>query len=229
MPLWINNKSILKKQGDAIFPDKRDFIVQIIIRQHVCLTKGFVKDIHQSETVAMGTWIINKPLVLAQVVFSKEKLNGIKHFNPELYDDRIKFTESWYEQTLVGFQKDVDRQCSIDYAKEILQFFYDEFGKIDIKSGRDYILSNFYSDYIFNQTYTDEPKTIDGIIFPSVRYSYQEFNIVIHPRAMSKISFVNASQIWVTYDEQTNNAQFNPLETAYSDENGNLKWTLFKY
>jgi hypothetical protein len=194
-----------------------------------CLTNGFIKDTHQSKTVTMGTWVVNEPLVLAQVVFSKKKINDIKHFNPELYDDRIKFTESWYEHTLAELEKDVNRPCSMDYAKEILEFFYDEFGKMDIKSERDYILSNFYCDYIFNQVFLDEPKTIDGIIFPSVKYSYQEFNIVIHPRAMSKISFANASQVWVTYDGQINNVQFSPLETSFNDGNGNLKWNLFKY
>lgn len=117
----------------------------------------------------------------------------------------------------------------MDYAKEILEFFSDEFGKMDIKTGRNYTLSNFYCDYIFNQTFSNEPTHIDGIIFPSIKYSYQEFNLVIHPRAMLKISFANASQIWVTYDGQMNNVQFNPLETSYSDENGNLKWNLFKH
>lgn len=59
-----------------------------------CLTKGFVKDKHQDTTVTMGSWIVNKPLVLAQVVFSKNKLDEIKYFNPEVYYDRIKFTEN---------------------------------------------------------------------------------------------------------------------------------------
>ena len=194
-----------------------------------CLTKGFVKDKNQDTTVTMGTWTVNKPLVLAQVVFSKNKLDEIKHFNPEVYDDRLKFTEDWYAHTLQQIQQDPNRSCNMDYAKEILEFFSDEFGKMDIKSGRDYTLSNWYCDYIFNQTFPDEPTKIDGIIFPSVKYSYQEFNIVLHPRAMSKISFASASQVWVTYNGQINNVQFSPLETSYSDKDGSIKWNLFKH
>lgn len=194
-----------------------------------CLTNGFVKDKNQDTTVTLGTWMVNKPLVLAQVVFSKNKLNELKRFNPELYDDRISFTESWYADTLQEMEKDPNRTCSMDYAKEILEFFSDEFGKLEITSGRDYILSNFYCDYIFSQIFQDDPTTIDGIIFPSVKYSYQEFNIVLHPRSMSKLSFSSASQIWVTFSGQLNNVQFSPIETSYSDEDGKLKWNVFKH
>jgi len=46
---------------------------------------------------------------------------------------------------------------------------------------------------------------------------------------MSKISFPNAAQVWVTYDGKSNNVQFNHLETTFSGEKGNLKWNTFKY
>lgn len=192
-----------------------------------CLTNGFVRNQNENKAVTMSVWTVNAPLVLAQMVFSEKKLNEIKHLNPELYEDRIQFTRNWYTYTLEQLNKDTNRPCSIDFAKEVLEFFSDEFGKIDIRTGRDYILSNFYCDYIFNQNFSDDPKTIDGIIYPSVKYSYQEFNIVLHPRAMSKISFSRASQIWVTYNGQSNQVQFNPLETAYSDMQGNIAWNLF--
>ena len=194
-----------------------------------CLTSGFVKGINESKTVTMGTWKVNEPLALAQIAFSPQKLHELKHFNPSLYEERIKFTKDWYTHALTEFEKDPTTDCSIDYTKELLEFFSDEFGKTNIDSGRDYILSNYYAECVFKQVYLDNPTTIDGIIYPSVKYSYQEYNIVLHPRAMSKISFLNASQIWMTYDKQTMQMNCTPLETCGSDKLGNLQWERFKY
>lgn len=193
-----------------------------------CLTNGFTNDRSEDKTVTLGAWTVNQPLVLAQVAFSKNKLKEISHFAPAFYADKIKFSESWYEHTFKELENDSSRTCSIDYAMEIIEFFSDEFGKMQISSDRDYSLSIFFTDYIFNQIFSDDPKTIDGIIYPSVKYSYQEFNIVIHPRAMSKISFANAAQVWVTFDKSSKSLQCTPLETSFSDPTGNLKWNMFK-
>ncbi len=79
------------------------------------------------------------------------------------------------------------------------------------------------------QTHLADGAKIDGIIYPSVKFGYQEFNIVLHPRAMEKLSFAGATLIWVVHNGQTRQTQYNPMETCFSDAEGNIKWNLFKY
>jgi hypothetical protein len=190
-----------------------------------CLTNGFVKDNSEAKSVTMSTWRINEPLILAEVIFSKSKLSELKHLNKERYEEQLKHTDEWYKHNIDQMEKEISKSMSIDYAKELLEFFSDEFGKIEITSDREYILSNYYCDCIFNQTYMSDGVTqIDGIIYPSVKYSYQEHNIALHPRAMRKISFNSASQVWVTYSSYANDVQFVPMETAYSTENDQIDW-----
>ncbi len=83
-------------------------------------------------------------------------------------------------------------------------------------------------ELIFNYSQIDN-KLIDGIIYPSVKYSYQDYNIVIHPRAMSKLDFSNATFAWVIYDATYNTAQFAELETAFANDKENIKWDLWKH
>ena len=179
-------------------------------------------------TVTLGTWTIEEPLVLAEVVFSKSKLKEVLHIDQVRYGEQLKFTDEWYENAIELIKSDPTTNCSLDFAKEVLEIFSDEFGKISIEDGRDYILSNFYCDRIFNETTVDANTLIDGIIYPSVKYSFQEYNLALHPRAMKKISFNCATHVWVVHHAAQHSVQFIPLETSFKDKDGNIKWNRFK-
>lgn len=70
---------------------------------------------------------------------------------------------------------------------------------------------------------------IDGILFPCVSFSYQYYNLALHPRCLSKISFISAMYVWVTYSKVTQDMSYIPLEQNTSaDTSGQLNWNLFK-
>ena len=228
----LNKQHIVKDYGRCNLPSEAKFYCSNFYPTACleCLTNGFVKDITESKTVTMSTWKIKEPLVLAEVMFSKDKLNNLKGFDPGRYEEQIKYADDWYNNMLITFQKDTESSYSNDYSIEVLKIFSDEFGKINIESGRDYILSNYYCESIFNHTFLGESKIqIDGIIYPSVKFNYKEYNVVIHPRAMNKLSFAYATQVLVHYDSNKKGISYQPLETGYNDGQGGIKWNIFNY
>jgi hypothetical protein len=194
-----------------------------------CLTKGFTQGFGERKTITMGIWAIKEPLILADVVFSKSKLLEYRHIDEERYDNLIKFTDDWYEYTLKLIRSNSIYPLSEDYSFELLNFFGDEFGKTNIKTTNDYILSNYFCDVIFNHSKIDD-KFIDGIIYPSVKFSYQDYNIVIHPRAMHKLDFSSASFLWIINNGTLNcdSIHFSEMETAFTTDKENIKWNLWK-
>ena len=83
------------------------------------------------------------------------------------------------------------QKSDIDSDKSIIEYFSDEFAKLEINCENDYFLSNFYCDQVFENCPNENGiLDIDGIIFPSVSFSYQYYNLVLHPRSMSKIKFI---------------------------------------
>ena len=64
---------------------------------------------------------------------------------------------------------------------------------------------------------------IDGILYPSTAFTYQEMNLVLHPRAMHKLQFIDAMYIWMVHFAAQQQTQFNPLEQRIkADSNGNI-------
>lgn len=227
----VKEKEIIKDYGRANLPGQARFYCSNFYPTACveCLTQGFTINESESKTVTSGAWRVAAPLVLAQIAFSPKKLLEIRHLNPDLYEERLAFTKDWYEHTTKDFEDNPLEGLSLEYTVKLLEFFSDEFAKTDIASDRDYILSNFYAESVFEQTYLADGTPIDGMIYPSVKYSYQEFNVVLHPRAMQKLTFTGATLVWVTHDGRTKQTQFTPLERCSSDAEGNLKWNLFKY
>lgn len=192
-------------------------------------SNGFTKSII-AEHITVGDWLLNEPLNLAVVNFSLDKLNEITkltEFKPaHLYDGFY----SWVEFCKENF-KNSGNTHSVDFNIEVLNFFSDQFGVINIKSEHDYYFSNLYCDVVFNHSFADEKGLLyDGVKYPSVKNSYQEYNIVLHPRAMSKLNCIGASNVWVTYhpSDGVSKINYNPLENAFIDDIGNLKWQIFK-
>jgi hypothetical protein len=217
------------KAGRANLPQKAIFYCanDIATACIECLTAGFTKGLSESKTVTLGTWEIKAPLVLAQVAFSLDKLEELKPLAPRIYEERIEFAKSWYQGIIEGFRNQ-NYPYSLDYAEKLIAFFSNEFGKTKIESGRDYNLSNFYCEYVFNQMFADDPHNVDGILYPSVKFGYKHYNIAIHPRAMSKLSFKSATQVWVTSNGTTDQVNFSFLETAFANGEGNILWNRFK-
>ncbi len=118
-----------------------------------------------------------------------------------------------------------------DYIKQLYEILADEFAKSKINGDYDFKITNYYCDQIFDHTTLEDKITkVDGILYPSVSFSYQEMNLVLHPRAMRKLKFINAMMVWVTYSEKQEKTQFAPLEQQIkADDNGNLQWKKFAW
>lgn len=189
------------------------------------ITNGGRFNEDNSLAVSVGTWIIKKPLILAEIGFSKNKILEVKDLNPDAYQELLNHAER-QEEHFFNLMKSLSLPYSLDYGFEVTRLFLDEFAKTKISSGRDYLLSNYYADVIFNQTKING-NLIDGIIYPSIRYGYQEQNIALHPRAMYKLHFGHACNIWAVYS-RNGSVEHIPLETAYSKNGQDLNWNIWQ-
>jgi len=186
-----------------------------------------LKTNEKDQKLTVGKWKIIQPLNLAYIPYSTNYLSKILTYGIKIDKEIFKVSESEKEQikTLLQIQKD-----DISQDMSLIEYFSDQFAKQEINCKNDYFLSNFYCDQVFEQCPNENGiLDIDGIIFPSVSFSYEFYNIVLHPRSMLKIKFIEAMYIWVTYDNNLKKMQFFPLEqNVFADESGQINWNKFK-
>jgi len=77
----------------------------------------------------------------------------------------------------------------------------------------------------------DGKSKVDGILYPSVSFSYQEMNLALHPRALNKLQFISAMNVWtVLHGGSTGEIRFLPLEqNARVGKNEQLNWNQFNW
>lgn len=192
------------------------------------ITTGFVED-PKSRGVTVGCWKIIEPLSLAQINYSIPSLKYFLQHDEELYGKMIDYASGLDAHHLKQITE--ENLYDPEFGEALMAILSDEFAKIDIKSDRDYMISNFYCDHIFERTFVGDGKSqIDGILYPSASLSYQEYNIVLHPRAMKKLKFLNAMMVWVVHNDKTKQTQFIPLEqNAFSSSKGEIEWKKFNW
>ncbi|MGA3015342.1 MAG: RES domain-containing protein [Bacteroidales bacterium] len=194
------------------------------------LTEGFTKEFSESRGVTVGLWEIKQPLILAQINYSEKSLTQLLKYDKDFYEKLLLETKEINEAHLNQLQK--DKLIDPEYAMELFKIFADEFSKTEIQGDYDYMISNYYCDHVFDRTVLEDGKTtIDGILYPSVSHSYQESNLVLHPRALNKLNFISAMNVWVVYHgEGTKGVEFSPLEqNIHVDDNGQLNWKQFNW
>jgi hypothetical protein len=229
----LNESHLIKDYGRCNRPGDVVFYCSNYAPTSCCevLSKGFTKEILMNH-VTIGHWRIKSPLTLAQINFSLSKLRELKELTKFPYDNLIKMADGWKDHALKKFGS---KGSYFDYSPEfsiaVLEFFSDHFGNTNIKTEHDYYISSLYTDIIFNHSHTDENGGLfDGLIYPSVKNSLQEFNIVLHPRAMNKLKFTGATYAWMTSSLNQNppSVEYTPWETAGATDSGKLIWNQFK-
>jgi hypothetical protein len=186
-----------------------------------------LKTKEKSQTLTVGCWKINEPLYLAILPYSKSYLSKVRKHEQKINDVIDSVIDSDNKQI-----ENLLLKLGSDKAKDrfIIDLFSDEFAKLEINSNCDYSLSNFYCEQVFERCPNEFGiNDIDGIVFPSVSFSYQYNNIVLHPRCLHKLKFIEAMYVWVTYSNETKEMQYTPLEQhVIADTEGKLMWNVFK-
>jgi len=186
-----------------------------------------LQTLENDQNLTLGIWKIDQPLILAFIPFSKNFIDRIRKPGQKIYEDIDALIISYnnqIEKMLKCYSKDMTKD------KFLIDFFSDQFAKLEINNIKDYFFSNYYCDQVFDRCPNEKGiNDIDGIIFPSVSFSYQYYNVVLHPRCLSKIRFIEAMYVWVTYSKDTKDMNYYPLEQhVIADSTGRLIWNLFK-
>lgn len=188
------------------------------------LSGGIPENTPSSAYATVGRWKIKEPLVLAEVTYSEKSLENFLKYNETQFGELIKHARAFQDHCLTLMAEDTS--YSREYTLELISFFADEFAKIDIKSDNDYIISNHYCDQIFDYMTLPDGSKFDGILYPSVANAYLERNLVLHPRAMEKIEFLDAMMMWIVLREDV--TEFIPIEQhAKADSVGKIMWKDF--
>ena len=185
------------------------------------ITKGNVLNDAKSTMLTVSVWKVEKPLTLVKIPHSE------KYFKS--FYEKVNFKSSKIQlEHIQNTNKEIRKQIANDSAYQDLMFFADAFAKWDIKLDHDYMLSNYYVDRAFSRIPgMPMEEKIDGIIYPSVAFSYQETNILLNPDTVdNKLKFLSAAQIWlVSFLESNKGAQFIPIEQQVkAAEDGSINW-----
>jgi hypothetical protein len=141
----------------------------------------------------------------------------------QLLINSVDFSRRYEEHALKQLTK--DEKGDPNFSKEFLEIISAEFAKTKIEGAYDYFLTNYYCDHIFDNTIIENDQLMDGVLFPSVSFAYQEFNLALHPRAMKKLQFLYASKVWIIYTPQNDEFNFHTIEgNVKADADGNLLW-----
>lgn len=114
---------------------------------------------------------------------------------------------------------------------KILDFFSDEFGKLDVKQELEYLYSAYYAYEIFHQTNKRDPSLkLDGVKYASIANDYRGENIAICESSFKKkIAFLGANFCY-TYNSNEcsidgdKTAMFGRSETAVLKDDNSFEW-----
>lgn len=170
--------------------------------------------------LTVGAWKIEKPLVLNWMTHSE------KYF--ETFRGNLKgLTLKNHSIETVRANNSKIKELFDEKSFKILEFFSDEFAKVDIHKDTDYMLSNYYADRVFdrNPKFRMQGK-IDGIVYPSVPTVYDYDNFVFPPEVVEdKLKFLWGFDMWVPYDSRTGNMSFIPIKQHIKiDSEGKFNW-----
>jgi len=189
------------------------------------ISKGFFMDkAHYSMGLTVGIWKMVEPLELASLYYSTSGLDFFQKNDMQLYSKKLDYRNAVREKAMGRIQHDLKANADeLDLNMFLLDFFSDELGRIDIENENDYKLSNYYAEHVFERVPQGE---IDGIFYPSIPMAFQGDNIALHPRALKKLQFVSAMNVWAVYHEETRNLQIIPLkQNIPADTNGLFHWS----
>lgn len=186
-----------------------------------------LQTLEKEKNLTVGIWKIKQPLILAFIPFSRSYVNRIKKPGQKIYEDIDELINK-FDNQITNMLQSQSANTTLD--KFLLNFFSDQFAKLEINNKSDYYFSNYYCDQVFDRCPNENGiNDIDGILFPCVSFSYQYYNLALHPRCLSKISFISAMYVWLTYSKDTQDMSYIPLEQNISaDTYGQLNWNLFK-
>ncbi len=173
--------------------------------------------------IVVGTWLIEKSMTFAHMTCSEKYFASFLKQANKLNLKRVTLEsirrQNDHTRQLIGNEEDY----------EILNFFSDEFAKLDTTDHNEHKISNYYADRMFNRIPGFKMQgDIDGIWYPSVPSSYQETNIVLPPnKAEENLKFLWADLIWVSYS--SDQIQFIPLEQrVHANDEGVILWDTQK-
>lgn len=129
-------------------------------------------------------------------------------------------------------EKNIINSSTLDVSDLIMEFFCDEFSKININTHHDYKLSASYSNRLKHANKLVAPmysnSRFDGIVYPSVAMMYKGDNIALFEENLDdKIKFETAIQaICLDFDfDKPDFQSYFTYEIESYDKNGNLTWS----
>ncbi|WP_416440038.1 hypothetical protein ACH3O9_10190 [Leeuwenhoekiella sp. A16] len=173
-------------------------------------TSEIFRDIPQNKFIdahfmmTLGKWEIKKPLKVVDLVFNKNNIENIEDIQFSHEDARKTIAENFPDNTV--------------QIELILEFFSDEFAKIDIKNNNDYKISCIYSQMALNQG-------VDGIAYPSVRTKAMGYNIALTPLSVdSSLQMTKASMHKIEKENDDTYIGNYKIALDLGDFNSNFKW-----
>ncbi len=189
--------------------------------------KGFSSENISQNFVTVGSWKINSPLHLARLYYPEQ---GLKQFgNQDIYREMLRHRKNERDQCFEFLEEVGYNGRDLDVSMAIMDIMSEEVGKLNIRGDFDYKISNYYSQMVLEKSRHPKFGDYDGILFPSIPYSYQGSNIALTESGRAKLEFQSAMIVWVVYSQKSKQFEFIPLkQDVIADPKGNFDWGVFK-
>lgn len=169
----------------------------------------------------VSIWETTQKLNLAPLYYSKG-VTDVRKDAREYKEGNMKYIR----------EKNIINSKTLDVQDLIMEFFCEEFSKIEIQYPDDYKLSVSYANRLKNSNKLFAPEyhseRFDGLIYPSVAMKYSGDNVALFDNNLeSKLKFKTAFQV-VCVDFDFDKADFKTYfvhEIQSVDEFGNIKWS----
>jgi hypothetical protein len=194
--LGIKNSSLVDSFGRANIPGESVFYAstteETVVRE---VTQWYVNDSGRAQDlITKGIMNKNWDAVTSMMTISAWELE--EDLNLALLFGNEAKRGQWIEKC--GRDRDEVVGSGENYTKSkkmIIDFFSNEFGKLEVKNQYEYLYSAYYAFEVFRNTQTDLPSEhFDGVQFASIANDCQGENIAISAAAYAKkIKFLGAN------------------------------------
>jgi hypothetical protein len=169
------------------------------------------------EDVTYGEWILQKDLICAHLPLVKENIGK----NPI-----ADYLHRTFEENVNKYSTDE----TVEW-RNLFELIALEFSRETNENDQGYLISCAFSHYLFTKKFYDFGKKkelyIDGIMYPSVKYSEEGMNIAIQPQFIIEGSMI-LNRVVRQRMERIESATYKETDTQIATEidykNGIIKW-----
>lgn len=172
--------------------------------------------------VVVGAWSLTEQVTFAQIPLPVEYVRKFME-TPIIKALDLQFNMEQIEAQAAHVRGMINDDA--EYKK--LTYFSEAFARHEINDHREYMVSNYYADRVWNLIDGYPTDHVDGIMYYGLPSSYQKLNVAMLPEMVDKkLQFRYGYRLIVSHNPATGKTMFIPYEQQIRAKDGVIQWRM---